>query len=55
MIARIIDKQSKECVTISEGCGTDAPGSYISWLRGVAKIHVMKMQGKRFNIGNLES
>ena len=40
---------------IREGCGTDAPGSYIAWLSGKAKVHAMKMPGKRYDIGNLES
>ena len=40
---------------INEGCGTDAPGSYIVWLSKKAKVHAMQMPGKRYDIGNLES
>lgn len=40
---------------ISEGCGTDAPGSYIAWLCTKTDVHAMKMPGKRYDIGNLES
>ncbi|MBQ7010924.1 MAG: nucleotidyltransferase family protein [Clostridia bacterium] len=37
------------------GCGTDAPGSYIAWLCTQSPVYAMKMPGKRFDIGNLES
>ncbi|MBQ9544166.1 MAG: nucleotidyltransferase family protein [Clostridia bacterium] len=40
---------------IDSGCGTDAPGSFISWLCKVSPVHAMEMPGKRFDIGNLES
>lgn len=40
---------------IAAGCGTDAPGSYIAWLRSVTKVHAMEMPGRRYDIGNLES
>lgn len=40
---------------ISEGCGTDAPGSYIAWLCANSIVHAMEMPGKRYDIGNLES
>ena len=40
---------------ISEGCGTDAPGSYIAWLCTKTDVHAMEMPGKRYDIGNLES
>ena len=40
---------------IASGCGTDAPGSYISWLCKNAEVHAMVMPGKRYDIGNLES
>lgn len=40
---------------IEEGCGTDAPGSYISWLCGKTTVHAMEMSGRRYDIGNLES
>ena len=40
---------------IAEGCGTDAPGSYIAWLCKQTDVHAMEMPGKRYDIGNLES
>ncbi len=40
---------------IEAGCGVDAPGSYIAWLCGQAKVYAMEMPGKRYDIGNLES
>ena len=40
---------------IDNGCGTDAPGSYIAWLCKQTSVHAMEMPGKRYDIGNLES
>lgn len=40
---------------IAAGCGTDAPGSYISWLCTQVTVHAMELPGKRFDVGNLES
>ncbi len=40
---------------IKDGCGTDAPGSLISWMCKRSPIHSMVMPGKRYDIGNLES
>ena len=40
---------------IAAGCGVDAPGSYIAWLSSVRPVHAMKMPGRRYDIGNLES
>ena len=40
---------------IAQGCGTDAPGSYIAWLTTQTKVHAMEMPGSRYDIGNLES
>lgn len=40
---------------IKDGCGTDAPGSYIAWLCKNSVVHAMEMPGKRYDIGNLES
>ena len=40
---------------IENGCGTDAPGSYIAWLAKKSSVHAMEMPGKRYDIGNLES
>ena len=40
---------------IDNGCGTDAPGSYIAWLCTQTPVHAMEMPGSRYDIGNLES
>lgn len=40
---------------IENGCGTDAPGSYIAWLCTKTTVHAMEMPGKRYDIGNLAS
>jgi len=40
---------------IDEGCGTDAPGSFIAWLCEQVPVHAMEMPGKRYDIGDLQS
>ena len=40
---------------IANGCGTDAPGSFIAWLCQQTTVHAMEMPGKRYDIGNLQS
>ncbi len=40
---------------IDEGCGVDAPGSFVAWLSGEVAVHAMEMPGKRYDIGNLQS
>lgn len=40
---------------ISQGCGVDAPGSFIAWLCQRSDVHSMEMPGSRYDIGNLES
>ena len=40
---------------IDEGCGTDAPGSFIAWLCEKLPVYAMEMPGRRYDIGNLES
>ena len=40
---------------IKDGCGTDAPGSYVAWLCKKTKVNAMEMPGSRYDIGNLES
>ena len=40
---------------IASGCGVDAPGSFISWLCKKTAVHAMKMPGKRYDIGDIES
>ena len=40
---------------IADGCGTDAPGSLVSWMCRNSALHSMEMPGGRYDIGNLES
>ena len=40
---------------IKNGCGVDAPGSFIVWLCKKTEVHAMEMPGSRYDIGNLES
>lgn len=40
---------------LEEGCGYDAPGSFVAWLCEKRKVYSMEMPGKRYDIGNLES
>ncbi len=40
---------------IADGCGTDAPGSLVSWMCRHATLHSMEMPGSRYDIGNMES
>lgn len=40
---------------IEDGCGVDAPGSFVAWLCTKTTVHAMEMPGKRYDIGNLES
>ena len=40
---------------IKDGCGTDAPGSLVSWLCKNSTVYALEMPGKRYDIGTLES
>ena len=40
---------------IKDGCGVDAPGSFVSWLCLRRPMHAYEMPGKRYDIGNIES
>lgn len=40
---------------IADGCGIDAPGSFVAWLQARTPVHAMLMPGARHDIGNLES
>ena len=40
---------------IKDGCGVDAPGSFIAWLCGKSPVYAMEMPGSRYDVGNLES
>lgn len=42
-----------EC--INSGCNADAPGSFVSWLCERRTVYAYTMNGKRYDIGNLES
>ena len=42
-------------VGIANGCGTDAPGSYMAWLAEQVTVHAMQMPGRRFDIGDVAS
>ena len=51
----IADDAKKVGKAIAEGCGVDAPGSFIAWLSSITTVYSMLMPGKRFDIGNLQS
>ena len=40
---------------VADGCGTDAPGSLVSWMCLHSRVYSMEMPGSRYDIGNLES
>ncbi len=40
---------------IKDGCGIDAPGSFIAWLCQKSPVYAMEMPGQRYDVGNLES
>lgn len=40
---------------IADGCGVDAPGSFICYLCEQVPVYAMKTPGKRFDIGDLAS
>ena len=40
---------------IIAGCETDAPGSFMAWLYKKVSVYAMRMPGKRYDIGTLES
>lgn len=40
---------------LDDGCGYDAPGSFIAWLCKHSDVYAMEMPGNRYDIGNLES
>ena len=42
-------------VGIDNGCGVDAPGSFIAWLSTQTPVYAWEMPGKRYDIGNLAS
>ena len=40
---------------IEDGCGTDAPGSLVSWICQHSEMYSMEMPGQRYDIGDLAS
>lgn len=40
---------------LEEGCGHDAPGSFIAWLCRRSPVYAMDMPGRRYDIGDLRS
>ena len=40
---------------ITDGCATDAPGSFAAWLSAKTPMHAWKMPGKRYDIGDMKS
>ena len=40
---------------LDDGCGYDAPGSFAAWLSKKTQMHAWKMDGKRYDIGDVES
>ena len=40
---------------LEDGCGYDAPGSFIAWLCQKSPVYAMEMPGSRYDVGNLES
>ena len=49
-------KEDKDLIKegISSGCGTDAPGSFVSWLVKTRPVHAYRMIGERFDVGSIE-
>ncbi len=43
----------KVATALADGCGRDAPGSFISWLCGHSDVYAMEMPGHRYDIGDL--
>jgi glucose-1-phosphate thymidylyltransferase len=39
----------------ADGCGYDAPGSFAAWLSRNIPMHAYKMDGKRYDIGDIQS
>lgn len=49
------DDVRKIKTAIADGCKTDAPGSLAAWMCKHSTLHSMKMPGRRYDIGNMES
>ena len=46
---------SKVKEALADGCGYDAPGSFICWLHEKSPVYAYNMPGKRYDIGTLET
>ena len=46
---------SRVAEAIADGCGVDAPGSFVAWLSQKTTVCAMEMPGARYDIGNLAS
>ena len=42
-------------IALKEGCSSDAPGSFIAWLFDKSAVYAYKMNGMRYDIGDLNS
>ena len=51
----IKDDMKKIGQAISDGCGTDAPGSLVAWMCKQNTVYAMEMPGKRYDIGDVKS
>ncbi len=53
----IFSKEDLELITkgIEDGCSVDAPGMFIEWLCKQVDIYAYLMQGKRIDVGDLET
>ncbi len=51
----IKDDMKKIDQAISDGCGTDAPGSLVAWMCKQNAVYAMEMPGKRYDIGDVKS
>jgi glucose-1-phosphate thymidylyltransferase len=40
---------------LDDGCGYDAPGSFAAWLSSKTPMHAYRMQGNRYDIGDINS
>ena len=40
---------------IEDGCGTDAPGSFVCYLCEKTDVYALRLPGNRYDIGTLES
>ena len=40
---------------LADGCGVDAPGSFLIWVSQRMESYAMQMPGSRYDVGNLDS